>query len=378
MLNTLFLLIPFVTEIPGVQKFISGKYSKETANSLVEKMKKAGIDKIYTAAKMGQEELAKIDFKAFIDGLTGTEVALFNEGLKTFSKKEGIDAFQQGFKEMIETGGTFGKEMAKAKTKAAKETLLGKTAGLITNKTGKNFEQVSLFVNKYINPKTSKNIFTGTIPRSALIIAPLVASYKIGYKLLKPEEQEQFNINADKFALNSDYLQAIVGIDPYVAQQTLDNTLAEITKDENTARKYANENYEIWESPELKDIADRNAAKIMEKEGDKKSKNFDDEAISSVVTVKMKLTFTSQVKLRLKSTDFTYVEWLELPDQLSDSKILVKNEKIKDVEKLIITVKKIGDNIEFYLNDVLIDIDNFDVEKWKTSQTKIPDNTQKK
>jgi hypothetical protein len=360
MLNSLFLLIPFVSETKAVSKFIGGKYSKETAKNLSEKMSNVGLKRIFDMAKAGQTT-AVMDFQAFVNSLTGTELVMFQEGMAMFAKKEGMDAFKEGFQELVKSGGALEKEWLSAQSKAAQETVLGKLGTTVSKKTGINANKVSKTAAKYFNPFTAKTLLPGQFTRMGVPIAIVAASFKMGYKALKQEEQIKFNTNLTGWTDNSEYITALTTIDPYFVELTTNKTLEKITSNEEMARKYVN-NIDWSNDPELKQIYDQAGKEVIEQKSKEYVSMLGPEFQSGLATLRLKMSYMASCKEKLSLIGLTIKKWDSMNEDLRLSTATIID---KSTNEYKLEIRNNNGKIEYYIDGVLVPQTDFDNNTWK-------------
>jgi hypothetical protein len=366
MINSLFLLIPFVSETKAVSKYISGRYGKETSKALVDKMSNVGLKRIFDMAKAGQQT-AVMDFQSFITSLTGTELALFQEGMAMFAKKEGIDSLQEGFQELVKSGGALQKEWTQALSEgSAKTKNFLESFGLVVSKeTGIKAKNVSNVVAKYFNPITAKTVLPGQLVRMGVPIAAVATGLKLGWKALHPDEQKKFEVNFSAWTENSDYINSLISIDPYFVELATTRAMEKITTDETTARNYANKI--DWASdPELKKIYDEAGKEIIEEQGNKYVTMLGPEFQSNVATLRLKMTFIASCKVKLSLIGLTIKIWESMPDDLTLSTGIVTRDEDKKEFKL--EIKNSSGKIEYYIDGTLVPESDFTSKSWKPTE----------
>ena len=375
-INSLFLLIPFVSELKGVSKFISGKYGKETSKALVDKMSNAGLKRIFDMAKAGQQT-AVADFGVFINSLTGAELALFQEGMAMFAKKEGIDSLRKGFQELVKSGGALEKEWLKAQSEGAAGTkkFLENIGFVVSEKTAINAKEVSNIAAKYFNPVTAKTVLPGPLVRMGVPIAAVAMLLKGGYKALFPEEQKKFNANFSAWTENADYINSLNSIDPYFVDQIMGITIEKITDNEGTARKYA-ENIDWASNPELKNIWDEAGAQVIEEQGKEYVENLGTKFQSTLVTLKLTMTFLTSCNLKLSLIGLTIKNWDSLPDDLKLVTAIVTRDEDKKEFKL--EIKNSSDKTEYYIDGTLVPESDFTSRSWEPTEKLKNENFYKK
>lgn len=375
-INSLFLLIPFVSETKGVSKWISGKYGKETSKALVDKMSNAGLKRIFDMAKAGQQT-AVADFGVFINSLTGTELALFQEGMAMFAKKEGIDSLREGFQELVKSGGALEKEWLKAQSEGAAGTkkFLENLGFVVSEKTAINAKKVSNVAAKYFNPLTAKTVLTGPIVRMGVPIAAVAMSLKLGYKALFPKEQKKFNANFSAWTENADYINSLNSIDPYFVDLITARTMEKITTDETTARNYANK-IDWSGDPELKKIYDEAGKEIIEEQGKEYVENLGTKFQSTLVTLKLTMTFLTSCNLKLSLIGLTIKNWDSLPDDLKLVTAIVTRDEDKKEFKL--EIKNSSDKTEYYIDGTLVPESDFTSRSWEPTEKLKNENFYKK
>ena len=364
MLNTLFLLIPFVSETKSVSKFISGKYGKEVAKDLSDKMSQVGLKRIFDMAKAGQTT-AVMDFQAFISSLTGTELMMFNEGMAMFATKEGMTSFKEGFKEMVKSGGALEKEWLSAQSKEAQESVLGRIGTTFGKETGMRAHKVSKIASKYFNPLTAKTVLPGQFVRMGVPVAIVAASFKMGYKALTEEEKIKFNTNLTGWTDNTEYITALQSIDPYFVELTTNRVLEKITSDESTAKKYAG-NIDWTTDPELKKIYDQAGKEVIEEKGKQYVEKLGPNFGSTLATLKLKMTYMASCEEKLSLIGLTIKKWEVMAEDLSLSSAIVTSDKSPNEFKL--EIKNTNGKLEFYINEVLVPETDFTNKTWKPNK----------
>ena len=366
LINSLFLLIPFVSETKAVSRYISGKYGKETAKALSDKMSDAGLKRIYDMAKAGQQT-AVIDFQVFINSLTGTELALFQEGMAMFAKKEGVESLQSGFKELVQSGGALEKEWLKAQSEGAASTksFLENLGLVVSEKTGIKAKKVSTIAGKYFNPLTAKTVLPGQFARMGVPIAAVAMSLKMGYKALNQEEQKKFDVNFSAWTENADYINSLNSIDPDFVDLVTAKTIEKITTDETTARNYANKI--DWASdPELKKILDKAGSEVIEKEGDRRVNLLGPKFQSAVVALKLQYTFISSCIVKLSLIGLSFKKWVSMSDDLKLSTAIVIRDE--DKKEFNLEIKDNSGKIEYYIDGTLVPESDFTSKSWKPTE----------
>lgn len=366
MINSLFLLIPFVSETKAVSKYISGRYGKETSKALVDKMSNVGLKRIFDMAKAGQQT-AVIDFQAFITSLTGTELALFQEGMAMFAKKEGIDSLQEGFQELVKSGGALEKEWLNALSEGAAGTkrFLENLGLVVSEKTAINAKKVANVAAKYFNPITAKTVLPGQLVRMGVPIAAVATGLKLGYKALFPPEQKKFEANFSAWTENSDYINSLNSIDPYFVELTITRAMEKITSDETTARNYANK-LDWAGDPELKKIYDQAGKEIIEERGKEYVTMLGPEFQSNVALLRLKMTFIASCTVKLSLIGLTIKKWESMPDDLTLSTAIVTRDEDKKEFKL--EIKNNSGKVEYYIDGTLVPESDFTSKSWKPTE----------
>ena len=267
-LDIMFCLIPFVSETKAVSGFISGKYGKEAAKNLSDKIRAAGLKQIFDNVKAGIPGASEDYFK-FINNLSGTEFAMFNEGMKMFATQEGCDAFLLGFKELVKSGGEFAKEWSEAQVKQSTEKFIGKTAAIFGEEAGVGTVKAQKIIAKTLNPFTSRYVIPGQIFRMGAPLMVIALGFKAGYNALLPEEQISFTNNVTAFTENNTgYINDLSSIDPYLTESAIQITMDKIVDDPTLIKKFANDP-EFWKTEEMKGIYDQAQKEVIEAEAEK-------------------------------------------------------------------------------------------------------------
>jgi hypothetical protein len=313
----------------------------------------------------------------FINSLTGTELALFQEGMAMFAKKEGIDSLREGFQELVKSGGALEKEWLKAQSEGAAGTkkFLENLGFVVSEKTAINAKKVSDVAAKYFNPLTAKTVLTGPIVRMGVPIAAVAMSLKLGYKALFPKEQKKFNANFSAWTENADYINSLNSIDPYLVDLITARTMEKITTDETTARNYANK-IDWSGDPELKKIYDEAGKEIIEEQGKEYVENLGTKFQSTLVTLKLTMTFLTSCNLKLSLIGLTIKNWDSLPDDLKLVTAIVTRDEDKKEFKL--EIKNSSDKTEYYIDGTLVPESDFTSKSWKPTEKLKNENFYKK
>jgi len=263
-LDILFCLIPFISETKAVSGLISGRYGKETAKNLSDKIRVAGLKQIFDNVKAGIPGASEDYFK-FINNLSGTEFAMFNEGMKMFATQEGCDAFLLGFEELVKSGGEFAKEWSEAQVKQSTEKFIGKTAALFGEKAGVKTVEFQKIWAKTVNPFTSRYVIPGQIFRMGAPLMVIAITFKSLFRtLLEPDEQISFTNNVTAFTENNTgYINDLSSIDPYLTESAIQLTMDKIVDDPILIKKFANDP-EFWKTEEMKGIYDQAQKEVIE------------------------------------------------------------------------------------------------------------------
>ena len=270
-LDFAFCFIPLLTELKGVSKYISGKYSKEVGKGISDKIKTAGLKQIFENAKAGIPGASEDYFK-FVNNLSGTEFSLFREGMKMFATQEGFDAFLLSFEELVKSGGEFSKEWVEAQAKHAEKEFISGTASLLNKKLGINtFDTVKL-INKTLNPVKSRYVIPGQIFRMGLPLVGVTFVYKGLWNTLNPDEQISFTKNLSAFTENNTgYINALAEIDPYLTQAALQKTVDYVTDNPTLIREAVN-NSDFWKTKEMKVIYDNAQVEVINERAEEYNK----------------------------------------------------------------------------------------------------------
>jgi len=366
LLSTIFLFIPFVSELKGVARFISGPYTKEAAKTLAEKIQREGIELIFTAGVDNPQAQAK--FAKFISNLTGTELALWNRGMKIIGSKEGMESLKKTMEEMVASGGKFGKEFSEAQAKGSTETVLGKLGNVIggenATKWAKNADKFSRFWGKNINPITARWVLPHQFVRMGIPIAIFATSFKYVYNELTPEEKVKFEENFEKTLLeDKSYFEALNKIDPYLAQSVANKRIELLTSDIEVCRKFALDP-EFLNTSEGKKIKDEAAAEVIKDETEKfnayRLKTYGTELMSTSGI----LTKLSLHRALLEKLKFSNVRFLSKDDMNN-----IPGKAVYDGIEYDLQVKVENNLVNYLINNVLITDKEIQDEKWNGPQT---------
>jgi hypothetical protein len=91
-LGVAFCFFPVISNYGKLGKWIKGRYSKESVDSLIQKIMSSGINETATKEQMYE----------FIINLTAEEKLMWSEVMKLLSKKEGVEALQETLKEVFQ------------------------------------------------------------------------------------------------------------------------------------------------------------------------------------------------------------------------------------------------------------------------------------
>jgi hypothetical protein len=367
LLSTIFCLIPFVSETKAVSKFISGKYSKEAAQGVAEKIQRFGLKSIFEAGENNPEAAQK--FVAFLNSLTSTELYLFNRGMKILEKgEEGMKALSDGVAELVESGGKFVKEFEEAKVKGAEKTWLGKTAKIVggSDKAVKLAGDISRTVGANVNPLTGRWVIPFQFVRMGIPIAIVATSFKAAYNELTEEQKITFDKNLQQsFALDEAYFKALNDIDPYL-KDAFGNKVIELITSDPTKTNSVLMDPNFLNSPEGKKVKDKATAQVI-KENTPTAEELKKlgELVSSMEMFDAAWTTHELLlkKLGFSNVDFTFTE--NINDMTG--KVVYNNQKYD------LNVKKVGEKNNYTVGGKLITDDEIKNEKWnldgaKTSQ----------
>jgi len=375
-INSCFLIIPFVSELPVVSRYISGKYSKEVSKGLCDKMSNVGLKKIFDMAKAGQQT-AVIDFQAFVSSLTGTELALFQEGMAMFAKKEGVESLKEGFTQLVKSGGALEKEWLQAQSKGAEATksFLESLGLVVSQKVAINANKVSKIAAKYFNPKTARTLIPGPLVRMGVPIAAVAMGLKMGYKALNPPEQKKFDQNFTAWTENSEYINSLNSIDPYFVDAVTKKFLETITENKETASEYA---LKIdWESdPETKKIWDKAGADLIAEESEKYVKALGPEFQNSLALLKLKMMFFQSCHLKLQLIGLTIKNWSSVPNDLILVTAIVTRDE--DKKEFNLEIKTNSGKTEYYIDGTLVPESDFTSKSWVPTEKLKNENFYKK
>jgi hypothetical protein len=371
LLSAIFLFIPFVSELKGVAKFISGPYTKEAAKTLAEKIQKEGIELIFKSGIDNPQAQAK--FAKFISSLTGTELALWNRGMKIVGSKEGMESLKKTMEELVMTGGKFGKEFAEAQVKGNTETVLGKLGNVIGRENATKWaNDASRFIGKNINPITAKWVLPHQFIRMGIPLTVFAMAFKYAYNELTPEEKVKFEDNFEKALLeDKSYFEALNKIDPYLAQAIVNKRIELLTSDIDTCKKFALDP-EFLNTTEGKKIKDRATAEVIEETKSRLKATLIKNISPNLTFVTNILTLLALHRALLEKLKFTNVTFnFQTEDQINN----LPGTAIFDNVTYNIRIKKEGDIYEYYINEIKITDEEIQNEKWNGVTTKIETST---
>ena len=363
-LSTIFLLIPFVSETKAVSKFIGGKYSKEAANGVAEKIQKFGLEAIFKAGKDSPEASKK--FLDFINSLTGTELALFNRGMAILAKgDEGMKAMKEGVEELVESGGKFAKEFEEAKLRGATETWVGKVSKFVggSDNAVKLAGDISRTVAANVNPLTARWAIPFQFARMGVPIAVFATAFKSAYNELTEEEKVTFDNNLQKsLRLDEDYFIALNGIDPYLVEKIFNKQIEIITSDPAKTKAVLLSD-EYLQSEEGKKVKDAAASEIIKE--------------AQLTVEETKLLSNVLVTLEMKNAAMTACEEFLTKLGLTD----INFTSSKDINNIIGTcfyqntsynfsMKKEGEKVNYYIGEKLVTDDEIKTQKWNVEGAK--------
>jgi hypothetical protein len=346
-LDMIFCLFPMISETGRFQKFLAGKYSKETAYEVAKKIKAANLPQIFTLAEQGSP-LAGQMFNELINGMTALEQSFFMEAMNILAKEEGMVAMKEGFEEIVKNGGVLAKEWEAAVLKGNTPKLLTNLDKLVGPKAASTIGGMVRTGGKYFNPITARTFIPGTFVRAAALPFAYSIGHRNVWKLLSPEEQYNFDKNIRGWTGMSEYYQALYNIDPDITNKAGSQTINNLTDDQIT--KYAKGNLdELEKDPELKNTFDQATSEIIQEKGKEEVQKLIDSGFTAKLQqLNLKRAFELVVTKHFDYLGYTIYRFETLdPNQCTGT--LHKNDDTKTIYSFKVTND--GKQSKFYINN---------------------------
>jgi hypothetical protein len=365
MLSTIFCLIPFVSETKAVSKIIGGRYSAEAANGVAEKITRFGLTSIFNAGENNPEAAKK--FIDFLNSLTATELALFNRGMAIVSKQESMDAMLAGVTELIQTGGKFGKEMAEAKTEAAKKTVLGKLGGIVGPKTAELVGKASTgtWVGKNLNPLTARWVIPFQFARMGAPIAVFATAFKAAYQELTEEEKVVFDNNYQKsLKLDEEYFIELNKIDPYLMESCFNKQIEVITSDKSKLNEVMKTSGYL-QTDEGRQLKDEVLVEALTERQNQMKATVAQSTVDLGQSLKMRATINSAARILFEKLKFTEINFISSKDINN-----ITGTCFYENNSYNFNIRRENEKAVYYVGEKKITDDEIKNEKWDPSGAK--------